>query len=392
MKKRKCRKLTKYSKLGVDVEKKGVQFFTTAVNNLYPNAFSVITQDPESIEHGITLHTDSAGSKPVQSYLHWKETGDLKAFSGLSQDVVAMNLDDVVCVGANPVSFVDYIALNPLIIPKSDLLSVLSKGFQNCFNLLRNNGVDVKFGGGETADLPDQILTLDISGTVVGRVKLSEVISGEKIKSGDVIIGLRSGGECAYEEGLNSGIMCNGITLARHVLMSQKYSKRYPELTGYGGQVYSGNYLFNDHIEDLEMTVGEAIISPTRIYTPIIIEILRKFSDQVTGLVHNTGGGMTKCLRIGNRIHYHKFDLPQPDPIFKIIKMVSGESWETMYKNFNMGVGFEIVVKQEIADEVMDVSERYKVGAKRIGRCEKAKSSKRNTLLIESPWGTFNYT
>lgn len=384
--------MTKYSKLGVDVEKKGIQSFTTAVNNLYPNAFSVITQDPESIEHGIALHTDSAGSKPVQSYLHWKETGDLKAFSGLSQDVVAMNLDDVVCVGANPVSFVDYIALNPFIIPKSDLLSVLSRGFQNCFNLLRNNGVDVKFGGGETADLPDQILTLDISGTAVGRVKLSEVISGEKIKPGDVIIGLRSGGECAYEEGLNSGIMCNGITLARHVLMSQKYSKRYPELTGYGGQVYSGNYLFNDHIEDLEMTVGEAIISPTRIYTPIIIEILRKFSDQVTGLVHNTGGGMTKCLRIGNRIHYHKFDLPQPDPIFKIIKMTSGESWETMYKNFNMGVGFEIVVKQEIADEVMDVSERYKVGAKRIGRCEKAKSSKRNTLLIESLWGTFNYT
>jgi phosphoribosylformylglycinamidine cyclo-ligase len=101
---------------------------------------------------------------------------------------------------------------------------------------------------------------------------------------------------------------------------------------------------------------------------------------------------MTKCLRIGNKIRYHKFDLPQPDPIFKIIKLASGERWKTMYKNFNMGVGFEIVVKQEIADEVMEISKRYKVGTKMIGRCEKAKSNKRNTLLIESPWGTFNYT
>jgi len=384
--------LTKYSKLGVDVEKKGVQSFTTAVNNLYPNAFSVITQDPESKEHGIALHTDSAGSKPVQSYLHWKETGDLEVFSGLTQDVVAMNLDDIVCVGATPVSFVDYIALNPFTIPKYDLLSVFSKGFQNCFDLIRNHGVDVKFGGGETADMPDQILTLDISGTAIGRVKLSKVVSGEKVKPGDVIIGLRSGGKCAYEEKLNSGIMCNGITLARHVLMSQKYSERYPELTGYGSQVYSGNYLFDDHIENLEMTVGEAIISPTRIFTPIIIEVLKKLGSQVTGLVHNTGGGMTKCLRIGSEIHYHKFDLPQPDPIFKIIKMASGEGWETMYKSFNMGVGFEIVVKQEVADEVMSISERYKVEAKIIGRCEKAKATKRNTLLIESPWGTFNYT
>ena len=277
-------------------------------------------------------------------------------------------------------------------IPKYDLLSVFSKGFQNCFDLIRNHGIDVKFGGGETADMPDQILTLDISGTAIGRVKLSKVVSGEKVKPGDVIIGLRSGGKCAYEEKLNSGIMCNGITLARHVLMSQKYSERYPELTGYGSQVYSGNYLFDDHIENLEMTVGEAIISPTRIYTPIIIEVLKKLGSQVTGLVHNTGGGMTKCLRIGSEIHYHKFDLPQPDPIFKIIKMASGEGWETMYKSFNMGVGFEIVVKQEVADEVMSISERYKVEAKIIGRCEKAKENKRNTLLIESPWGTFNYT
>jgi len=382
---------TKYSKLGVDVDKKGIQSFITVINSLYPNAFSVVTQDPESIDYGIALHTDSAGSKPVQSYLHWKETGDLEVFRSLTQDVMAMNLDDVICVGANPLSFVDYIALNPFIIPKSDLLSVLSKGFQSCFDLLRNHGVDIKFGGGETADLPDQIQTLDISGTIIGRVKFSKVISGEKIRPGDLIIGLRSGGKCAYEEKLNSGIMCNGITLARHVLMSQKYSERFPELTGYGSQVYSGNYLVNDHIEGLEMTVGEAIVSPTRFYAPIIMEILKKFDNQVTGLVHNTGGGMTKCLRIGNEIHYHKFDLPQPDPIFNIIKMASRESWETMYKNFNMGVGFEIIVKKEIADEVMSIPERYKIGAQIIGRCEKAESNKRNTLLIESPWGKFNY-
>ena len=139
-------------------------------------------------------------------------------------------------------------------------------------------------------------------------------------------------------------------------------------------------------------TKNEKVPDPKEIEKEISEFLSKKFGDHVTGLVHNTGGGMTKCLRIGNKIHYYKFDLPQPDPIFKIIKRASGESWATMYKNFNMGVGFEIVVKQEIAYEVMRISERYKVGAKRIGRCEKAKSNKRNSLLIESPWGTFNYT
>ncbi len=382
---------SKYARAGVDVKKRGIEVFKESVQNLLPRAFCVVSRDPGLEGYGLVTHTDSAGSKPVQAYLHWRETGEYGWFTGLAQDVIAMNLDDIICVGAHPINFVDYIALNPTRIDKAELLKNLNLGFKECIRLLEENGVNIIFSGGETADLPDQIRTLDVSGTINGRVDLSRAISGEDVKPGDVIIGLRSGGKTRYEKRENSGIMCNGITLARLCLMHSEYQRLYPEiLDAEGGRRYYGRFRFNDYLDDLGMTVGEAILSPTRIFAPVILKVLEHSGSEVTGLIHNTGGGQTKCLRIGMNIHYIKDNLPEADPIFHLIQRESGESWRAMYENYNMGVGFEIIAKAEASDDIISISESFGLEAKVIGRCERSKDG--NKLTIKSRFGDFHYS
>ncbi|MEM1563019.1 MAG: AIR synthase related protein, partial [Candidatus Bathyarchaeia archaeon] len=316
---------SKYAESGVDVKKRGIECFRSILNNLFPEAFCVISEDPNLPGYGLVTHTDGAGSKPVQAYLHWKETGDIRWFKGLAQDVLAMNIDDIICVGAKPINFVDYVAINPLRVDKIGLLKILSSGFEECINILGAQGVKLLFSGGETADLPDQIRTLDIAATMNGRVSLSRVLTGEKIEPGDVIIGLRSGGKTNYERNENSGIMCNGLTLARLCLMRKDYQEKYPEIleSPDGKRSYYGRFKFDDYLDELGMTVGEALLSPTRLYAPVILKVMERFGEYISGLVHNTGGGLTKCLRIGRNIHYIKDNLFNPDPIFILIQRES---------------------------------------------------------------------
>ena len=382
---------TKYAESGVDVKKRGIESFKRTLDNLFPEAFCVISEDPDFSGYGLVTHSDGAGSKPVQAYLHWRETGDLSWFKGLAQDVIAMNLDDIICVGASPINFVDYISVNPLKIDKIGVLKTLSSGFEECLKLLADQGVRILFSGGETADLPDQLRTLDIAVTMNGRVELSKVLTGEKIKPGDVIIGFRSGGKTKYENEENSGIMCNGLTLARLCLMHKSYQEKYPEIleSADNKRSYYGRFKFDDYVDELDMTVGEALLSPTRLYAPVILRIIERFGAYISGMVHNTGGGQTKCLRIGRNIHYIKDDLFKPDPIFTLIQRESGESWKAMFENYNMGVGFEIIAKPEVADDIISLSERYNLEAKIVGVCKK--SSGENKLTIKSSYGVFHY-
>ncbi len=382
---------TKYAESGVDVKKRGIESFKRTLNNLFPGAFCVISEDPGLPGYGLVTHSDGAGSKPVQAYLHWRLTGDLKWFKGLAQDVIAMNLDDIICVGASPINFVDYISINPLMVDKLGVLKALSSGFEECLNLLSSQSVNILFSGGETADLPDQIRTVDIAVTMNGRVALSKVLTGDKVKPGDVIVGLRSGGKTKYESRENSGIMCNGLTLARLCLMHKSYQKKYPEIleSADGKRFYYGRFKFDDYVDELGMTVGEALLSPTRLYAPVVLRIIEKFGAYVSGMVHNTGGGQTKCLRIGKNIHYIKDALFKPDPIFILIQRESGEAWRAMFENYNMGVGFEIVVKPEIADDIVGLSEKYGLEAKVIGICKESRGG--NKLTIKSSYGVFHY-
>lgn len=380
-------KKDKYGSLGVDVHKTGIASFKRIIDELFPEAFCPILKHPLDPSKGIILHEDGAGSKPIVSYLLYKETGDPRHFRGLARDVVAMNVDDVVCVGATPLAISDYIALNPLTLKKEELLGALAEGFSEVLRELRSVGSDLCFCGGETAELPDIIRTFDISCTVYAEVPLKYVITGSRISPGDIIVGIRSGGKSSMESFDNSGLMCNGITLARHVLLSGEYPKKYPEIMCPEVKGYTGRFRLDSYIEELGMTVGEALISPTRIYMPLVLEILRR--AEVKALIHNTGGGLTKCLRVGRGVAYIKDTLPEPDPIFLLIQREGKVDWREMYQVFNMGVGMEVVVDKENLNQVIDVCEKFGVGAQPIGRCER--SSEGNSLLINSKWGIFSY-
>jgi len=381
---------SKYAESGVDVRKRGIEVFKKSLSNLFPRAFCVVTRDPGSPDYGLVTHTDSAGSKPVQSYLHWKETGDAEWFKGLAQDVLAMNLNDISCVGAYPINFVDYVAVNPLKVNKAEALKSLGLGFTETLETLQEFGIRVLFSGGETADLPDLIRTLDVSATVNGRVRLCEALTGERIRPGDIIIGLRSGGKTKYEKKENSGIMCNGLTLARLCLMHKGYQERYPEiLEEKNGRGYYGRFRFDEYLDELGMSVGEALLSPMRLFVPVIFRILEKHRASVSGLVHNTGGGQTKCLVLGEKIHYVKDDLFEVDPIFRLIQRESGESWKAMFENYNMGVGFEVIAGQEDAEEILSIPGAFGLEAKIIGRCEGGDGG--NRLTIRSRFGSFQY-
>lgn len=368
----------RYKDLGVDIYKRGIEYFK--LDNLFPGAFCTIVKNEKNPSKGIVLHEDGAGSKPIISYIYYKEFGDAKYFEGLANDVIAMSLDDVICVGAIPLAISDYVAINPFVMNKEEVLHHIAIGFSKILNKLNSLGFEIKFCGGETAELPDIIRTLDISATVYAEVDLNSVITGYDISPGDIIVGLRSGGRASYEEKENSGIMCNGITMARYVLLSNEYSKKYPE-TSYISE-YKGRFKLDDYLDFLGMSIGEALLSPTRIYLPVIMEILKKL--KVKALIHNTGGGLTKCLRIGRGIKYIKNNLPEPDPIFLLIQKEGNISWEEMYKVFNMGIGMEIIVDKNSLEEVIKICKYFNIEAQEIGYCESFKNG--NALIIETKY------
>jgi phosphoribosylformylglycinamidine cyclo-ligase len=381
--------MSRYSELGVSIKKPGIDAFKEVITNIYPNAFCVIQKDPEDPDIGIVCHTDSAGSKPIQAYLNYKESGDPKWFVGIAQDALAMNVNDIICVGAYPITFVDYVAFNTYLIDRFDLLNALAEGFRHSLKILRKEKIPILFAGGETAELPDLIKTLDVSVTIFGREKINSFITSDKIVPGDIIIGLRSGGKVRYENKENSGIQSNGLTLARTCLMDPNYVNKYPEISHSKKSRYTGKYKYDDFFEELNTTIGEALLSPTRFYAPIAATVIKKIGSNLHGMVHNTGGGQTKCLRIGKRIKFIKDNLPDPDPIFNIIQQESGVKWKEMYEDFNMGIGFEFIVSPEAVENVLKICEDYKIGVHILGKCEK--TNKQNTLIIKSENGKFQY-
>jgi phosphoribosylformylglycinamidine cyclo-ligase len=183
--------------------------------------------------------------------------------------------------------------------------------------------------------------------------------------------------------------MCNGITLARHSLLSSEYTKKYPETLGSGTPGYFGRFKVDDRVGELNMTVGEAICSPTRVFAPIVFKILDRVGSSITGLIHNTGRGQTKCLSLGTGIRYVKRHIPQPDPIFSLIQNESKESWKDMFQDYNMGVGFEIVLEAETAEPALSIIESFGVEAQVMGEIESSPSG--NQVVIESNFGKFAY-
>ena len=283
----------------------------------------------------LATHTDGVGTKVIISNL-------LKKYDTIGIDCIAMNVNDIICIGATPISFVDYIAAN-----KNDqrifkqIVSGLVKGAKKS---------SMPIVGGETAIMTDLIagkgFGFDLAGMVVGMLSKKDMVLGNKIKPNDVIIGIKS-----------SGLHSNGYSLARKALLS-KYSVK-DKIKGVGN-------------------LGEALLRPTEIYVNPVLESLKKC--KINGLAHITGGSFTKLLRL-KQIGYHLDNMQKTPPLMQLIED-TGVKNEEMYKTFNMGVGFCIIAPENQVKGIHKIFAKHKMKSYEIGRISKNKGVFINKLKI----------
>jgi phosphoribosylformylglycinamidine cyclo-ligase len=378
----------KYSKLGVSSDKEEIKkIVNTHEKGLYPNAFCKIVKDTlNSNSHScIAMHSDGVGTKAIVAYLHYKEFGDPEIFSTLAQDAIAMNLNDLACIGATgPYIINNTIGRNKKLIPDSIIEAIL-KGFYRCIKKMESYDVKIDMCGGETADIGDLVRTISLDVSAVARLNRDAVIDNKNITSGNVIIGFPSAGKATYEDKENSGISSNGLTLARSALLNGRYREQYPEISSseVDSDLFKSNiFELQDELGSLNSSIGEALLSPTRIYAPVIKEILKIPGIEIKGMIHNTGGGILKCLQSIDHVNFVKNNLFKIPPIFKLIKMAGNIEAKEFYSIFNMGNLLEIYVEPEDADEIINVAKKFEIDAKIIGKCVSKKDNPR--LVVET--------
>ncbi|MBE6521245.1 MAG: phosphoribosylformylglycinamidine cyclo-ligase [Thermoplasmata archaeon] len=253
----------------------------------------------------ITLATDGVGSKLMiaEALNKWDTVGI---------DCIAMNVNDTICVNAEPTSFVDYIAIDK---PMEDITRDIGIGLQKGAELS-----NMEIVGGEIAVLPEIINGVDLSGTCLGYVEKDRIITGDKCEKGDLIVSLRS-----------SGIHSNGLTLARKV-------------------VESNNIAYTDKIAGLSKSVGEELLTPTEIYVRQVLKITSEHT--VHGLVDITGGGLRNILRMRKGLKYVISDPVKPAPIFDKIQELGEIDDREIYQTLNMSMGFTIIAPAEDAEAI----------------------------------------
>ena len=343
----------RYMMRGVSAMKEDVH---NAIRNIdkgiYPQAFckilpDILGGDPQYCN---IMHADGAGSKSSLAYVYWKETGDLSVWKGIAQDALIMNTDDLLCVGAvDNILVSSTIGRNKMLIP-GDVISAIINGTDELLAQMRDMGIGIYATGGETADLGDLVRTIVVDSTVTCRMRRADVIDNAHIRPGDVIVGLSSTGQATYETEYNGGMGSNGLTSARHDVFAKYPAKKYPE--------------------SFDKAVPE-----TR-------------HRSIHGRVHCTGGAQTKVLHfVGDNCRVIKDNMFPVPPLFRTIQEQSGTDWKEMYKVFNMGHRFEIYVKPEDAQRVIDISQSFNIDARVVGHIEEGPRS----LTIKSEFGEFNY-
>jgi phosphoribosylformylglycinamidine cyclo-ligase len=349
------------------------------------------------------MHADGAGTKSILAYLYWKETGDISVWKGIARDAVAMNLDDLLCVGIyDNLLFSSTIDRNKKNIP-GEVLEEIINGTQEFFDELKAFGVNIQYLGGETADVGDVVRTIAVNGTMTARWPKNKLITNEAIRPGDVIIGLSSSGQANYESSYNSGIASNGLTSARHDLLHKTYGARFHESydTSLDEQVvYIGPHLMTDEIDvpgfsapnstSTPITIGQLLLSPTRTYAPVLKPLLERYHDKIHGLIHCSGGGQTKCLKyLPGNFRVIKDNLFDPPLIFKLIQESSGSGPREMYQVFNMGHRLEIFTEQAGAADMIGIAQEFGIEAKIVGRVE---ASDRKSLLLKTATEEIEYS
>ncbi|MDE0772142.1 MAG: AIR synthase-related protein [Salibacteraceae bacterium] len=385
---------SRYDLRGVSADKTDVHNAIKNVDKgLFPKAFCKIVPDylTGSKEHCIVMHADGAGTKSSLAYAYWKETDDISVWKGIAQDALIMNIDDLICVGATEkIMLSSTIGRNKNLIP-GEVISAIINGTEELLQSLNEFGVEIFSTGGETADLGDLVRTIIVDSTVVSRMKRSEVVNNANIKSGDVIVGMASFGQATYETEYNGGMGSNGLTSARHDVFSKLIAKKYPETFDDSvpeDLVYSGTKTLTDNIQNSPLNAGKLVLSPTRTYAPIIKEVLEQHRNEISGMVHCSGGAQTKVLHFVDEVHIIKDNLFETPTLFKLIQEESRTDWKEMYKVFNMGHRMEVYCPQEIAESIISISKSFNVDAQIIGRVE---ASDKKELTIETKHGKFQY-
>ena len=366
-----------YSKRGVSAQKEDVHEAVKNLNQgLFPFAFCKIYEDSLAGDSNYinVMHADGAGTKSILAYLYWKETGDLSVWKGIAQDAVVMNLDDLLCVGIyDNIVFNSTIDRNKNLIP-GEVLQQIINGTQEVFDMLNSFGITINYLGGETADVGDVVRTIALNGTMASRWPKNKIISNEKISDGDVIVGLASFGKASYETQYNSGIGSNGLTSARHDVLSKKYASVYKESFDNNlpeDVIYAGKHDLTEKFGDT--TIGQMLLSPTRTYAPVLKILLQDYFDIINGLIHCSGGGQTKCLKyLHTPFRIIKDNLFAPTAIFNIIQQNSGSSLKEMYEVFNMGCRMELYCNKNNAATIIDIAHSFGIDAQIIGRVEAA--------------------
>ncbi|MDB5014812.1 MAG: phosphoribosylformylglycinamidine cyclo-ligase, partial [Daejeonella sp.] len=371
----------KYNQRGVSAGKEDVH---NAIKNIdkgiFPQAFCKIIPDILGGDEDWCniMHADGAGTKSSLAYIYWKETGDLSVWRGIAQDAIIMNLDDLLCVGAiDNILLSSTIGRNKNLIP-GEVLAEIINGTEEILSELRELGIGIYSTGGETADVGDLVRTIIVDSTVTCRMKRSDVISNDRIKPGDVIVGLSSSGQASYEHEYNGGMGSNGLTSARHDVFNKYVAEKYPE--SYDPSVpyelvFAGNKKLTDEIsiaDDQTITAGKLVLSATRTYAPVVKKILDKLRSQIHGMVHCSGGAQTKVLHFVENLHIIKDNLFPIPPLFKLIQEESATDWQEMYKVFNMGHRMEFYVSEEIAQDIINISKEFNIDAQIVGRVEAA--------------------
>jgi phosphoribosylformylglycinamidine cyclo-ligase len=399
-----------YAQRGVSAQKEEVHKATERLDKgLYPNAFCKIYPDflggdPAWVN---LMHADGAGTKSILAYLYWKDTGDLSVWKGIAKDAIAMNLDDLLCVGIyDNLLFSSTIDRNKKNIP-GDILETIINGSQEFFDELKAFGVNIQYLGGETADVGDVVRTIAVNGTMTARWPKDKLVTNDKIQAGDVIVGFSSAGQSTYETAYNSGIGSNGLTSARHDVLHKTYGARFHESYDTSLDehvVYIGPHRMTDPVEipgyasasglstgsragsdpsgtsgaagsptSQTIDIGQLLLSPTRTYAPLLKQLLTQQFGQIHGLIHCSGGGQTKCMKyLPGNFKVIKDNLFEAPLIFKLIQQASGSDNREMYQVFNMGHRLEVFTSEAAAADMISVGQQFGIEAKIVGRVEAA--------------------
>lgn len=386
--------MDRYAMRGVSTGKEGVHKAIAHLDKgAFPGAFSTIVPDT----HGRFLvpHADGAGTKASLAYLAHKHGADISVWHGIAQDSIVMNIDDAGCVGAFGGTLLQIINRNKFRVPDSVVEEIVAGAEAFC-DLMRGLGFDLRYVGGETADVADLVRTLTLDNCLfIPSVQDREIIDASRIEVGDVIVGFSSTGQTVWESEPNSGMGSNGLTNARHDVLHPMYradTETYaPEIPP--EEVYAGTYYLDDKLPgDERFTIASALLSPTRTYLPLMKALIYGVGRHTLhAFIHCSGGGQTKIGKFGPaNVTYVKDKLMNTPPLFMFLQQVRQLPWDQMFKSYNMGHRFEAVVPIPVAEMCMRIAEELGIEAKVVGEvCPRKKADER--VIIKSPFGEFSY-